>query len=131
MRTVPAALIAITAVLSLPANAPGQVPGDSLTKAIAAHLDTTSFSGVVLVAHRGQPIVEIARGQSNRAKSIANTPATRFQLASGDKWFTKIAISQLVDAPGKMIVTRCSIDSSKAISRASLIPVICLLRPTS
>ena len=41
------------------------------------------------------------------------------------------SISWLVDAPGKRIVTRCSIDSSKAISRASLILVIYLLLPTS
>jgi D-alanyl-D-alanine carboxypeptidase len=104
MRTAPAILAAIIAVLSLPAHAPGQIAGDSLKQAITAHLDTASFSGVVLVAHRGQPIVEIARGQSNRAKAIPNTMATRFQLASGDKWFTKIAISQLI-AAGKVALS--------------------------
>jgi CubicO group peptidase (beta-lactamase class C family) len=79
---------------SLSGVAHGQ--NEALTRAIAARVDSESFSGVVLVAHRGEPVVELARGMSSRAKSIANTPATRFQLASGDKWFTKIAISQLI-----------------------------------
>src|SRR5688572_33269061 len=62
------------------------------------------FSGVVVVARSGESILELARGQANRKTSLANAIGTRFQLASGDKWFTKIAISQLV-AAGKVALT--------------------------
>jgi D-alanyl-D-alanine carboxypeptidase len=72
---------------------------------ITAYVDSLSsagaFSGVVLVAKSGQPVVELARGFANRRSKVANGLDTQFQLASGDKWFTKIAISQLA-AAGKL-----------------------------
>ena len=100
MRIARAAALSLLTVLPRPAASQGPALADS----IRARLDAESFSGTVLVARHGEPIVELARGMSNRAKSIANTSATRFQLASGDKWFAKIAISQLV-ALGKVKLT--------------------------
>jgi CubicO group peptidase (beta-lactamase class C family) len=57
-----------------------------------------AFSGVVLLARDGSPVLELARGQSDAERERANDMDTRFNLASGDKLFTKIAIAQLVDA---------------------------------
>lgn len=89
----------------------GALPAQSVSSdaAIAARItsfvdslsDAGAFSGVVLVAKSGQPVVELARGLANRRANAPNRIDTRFQLASGDKWFTKIAISQLA-AAGKL-----------------------------
>nr|MBA3670583.1 serine hydrolase [Gemmatimonadaceae bacterium] len=94
-------------VVPPPADAPAAVQSadTALARAITSYVDAESaanrFSGVVLVARAGAPVVELARGSANRKAAIANIVDTRFQLASGDKWFTKIAISQLV-AAGKV-----------------------------
>jgi CubicO group peptidase (beta-lactamase class C family) len=82
-----------------------QTSSDSaLIRSTRSFVDSAGFSGVVLVAKNGVPILELARGDANRRRSIANAMTTRFQLASGDKWFTKVAISQLV-AAGKVALT--------------------------
>ncbi|MEJ7758438.1 MAG: serine hydrolase [Gemmatimonadaceae bacterium] len=95
----------LTTAMAYAASAQGGgPPSDSaLARSIASYLDAEAdrFSGVVLVARRGEPIVELACGYANRKMLVANTAATRFQLASGDKWFAKVAISQLV-AAGKV-----------------------------
>lgn len=59
------------------------------------------FSGVVLVAKAGQAVYEKAFGLSDRGRGLANAAATRFNLGSINKIFTKTAIAQLV-AAGKL-----------------------------
>lgn len=54
------------------------------------------FSGVVLVAKEGTPIFERAYGLADRSSSVPNTPATRFNLGSLNKQFTKVGIEQLI-----------------------------------
>lgn len=56
------------------------------------------FSGSVLVAVEGKPLVEKAWGMADRAKKIANTEETSFDVGSLGKLFTQVAILQLVDA---------------------------------
>jgi CubicO group peptidase (beta-lactamase class C family) len=53
------------------------------------------FSGVLLLARRGQPFLEKAWGLADREHETANTPATRFDVGSIDKVFTQVAIAQL------------------------------------
>jgi CubicO group peptidase (beta-lactamase class C family) len=55
------------------------------------------FSGVVLVAKDGKPILTQADGLANRARQAPNTPDTRFNVASIGKMFTAIGIAQLVE----------------------------------
>ncbi len=55
------------------------------------------FSGVVLVARNGAVILEQGYGLANVAQNIANTPDTRFQLASVAKTLTATAVMQLVE----------------------------------
>ena len=56
------------------------------------------FSGVVLLAHGGKPILEAAYGLADRDRHIANTLDTRFRLGSMNKMFTATAVLQLVQA---------------------------------
>lgn len=74
----------------------------ALVRSVVQALDSAAaagaFSGVVLVAREGQPVVHAARGAANREQGIANTRETRFQLGSGDKLFTRLAIGQLLAA---------------------------------
>ena len=101
VRTIAATCLLSGAAASAASAQGGSPHADSvLARSVASYLDAESsagtFSGVVLVARGGTPIVELARGAADRKRSIANTPDTRFQLASGDKWFAKVAISQLI-----------------------------------
>ncbi len=61
----------------------------------------TGFAGTALVAFDGKPIFETARGLANRQYGAPNTAATRFDLGSINKSFTRVAIGQLL-AAGKL-----------------------------
>lgn len=54
------------------------------------------FSGVVLVAKDDKPILSKVYGFSDKAAKTPNDPATKFNLGSINKIFTRIAIGQLV-----------------------------------
>jgi CubicO group peptidase (beta-lactamase class C family) len=56
----------------------------------------TGFSGVVHVSRRGELLYESASGLADRARGVANTPTTRFGIASGTKGFTAVTIMSLV-----------------------------------
>jgi CubicO group peptidase (beta-lactamase class C family) len=77
-----------------------KVLDDYITPLVAA--DT--FSGTVLVAKGGTRMFERAYGLADRAQRVANTMATRFNIGSINKAFTKTAIGQLV-AQGKLALT--------------------------
>ncbi len=55
------------------------------------------FSGSILVAADGKPLVDAAWGEANREQRIANTPETAFDVGSIGKLFTQIAILQLLE----------------------------------
>ncbi|MCE7995028.1 MAG: beta-lactamase family protein [Roseivirga sp.] len=59
------------------------------------HLDV--FSGTVLVAHKGQILINKAVNFSERQTKIPNDANTRFLIASTTKMFTATAIAQLVE----------------------------------
>jgi CubicO group peptidase (beta-lactamase class C family) len=54
-----------------------------------------SFSGAVLVARDGKPLLRQAWNRAERGSGAPNTPETRFNLGSINKMFTKVAIAQL------------------------------------
>ena len=62
------------------------------------------FSGVVLIAKDGVPVVEKAYGYARREEKRPNTLGTRFNIGSINKAFTKVAIGQLM-AQGKIALT--------------------------
>ena len=56
-----------------------------------------SFSGVVMVAKDGKPIFQRAVGLASKSYNIPNRIDTKFNLGSINKFFTRIAISQLIE----------------------------------
>ena len=56
------------------------------------------FSGVVLIAKDGKPVLERASGMANRSFEAKNRIDTKFNLGSINKTFTKLAIAQLLQA---------------------------------
>jgi D-alanyl-D-alanine carboxypeptidase len=62
------------------------------------------FSGVVLIAKDGVPVVQKAYGYARREEKKPNTLTTRFNIGSINKAFTKAAIGQLM-AKGKVALT--------------------------
>lgn len=61
----------------------------------------SGFSGVVLIAKDGKPVLERAGGFANRGLEVKNRIDTKFNLGSINKTFTKLAIAQLLEA-GKL-----------------------------
>jgi len=61
-------------------------------------IEEEGFSGTVLVAREGQPVLERAAGFANRAFSVKNQIDTKFNLGSINKTFTRLAIAQLMEA---------------------------------
>jgi D-alanyl-D-alanine carboxypeptidase len=55
------------------------------------------FSGVVLVARDGNPILQKAVGLASREYDVPNRVDTKFNLGSINKIFTQILIGQLID----------------------------------
>ena len=60
-----------------------------------------AFSGVVLLAKNGRPLMSAAYGDANKEPRRANAMETAFNLASVNKMITAVAIAQLVEA-GKL-----------------------------
>jgi CubicO group peptidase (beta-lactamase class C family) len=58
---------------------------------------TGGFSGVLLVAKDGKPVLERAYGLANRSTREPNRLDTQFNLASIGKTFTGVAVAQLVE----------------------------------
>jgi CubicO group peptidase (beta-lactamase class C family) len=76
-------------------------PVDQISAAVDKAVAEDRFSGVVLVAKDGTPILSKAWGMADPAKGIANRPDTKFNLGSINKFLTHIAIGQLA-AAGKL-----------------------------
>jgi D-alanyl-D-alanine carboxypeptidase len=68
------------------------------TEAYLVELDSRDgFSGAVLIAKDGVPILKKAYGYANRSFNVPNKVDTKFNLGSMNKMFTAIAIMQLVE----------------------------------
>jgi CubicO group peptidase (beta-lactamase class C family) len=91
---------ALIATLVRPA-APSGATEEAKLQEISAYLkrlaDADIFSGVVVIARSGEPVLSQAHGWADREKKIANTLSTPFLLGSMNKLFTGLAIGQLVE----------------------------------
>jgi CubicO group peptidase (beta-lactamase class C family) len=70
---------------------------------VEPYVNGNNFSGVVLIARNGKLLVNKAYGLANRELAVANTPDTRFHIASVSKPFTAAAILFL-EQRGKLSV---------------------------
>jgi CubicO group peptidase (beta-lactamase class C family) len=72
---------------------------------IRAVLDSSAargeFSGAVLLARAGRPLLRQAWGMADRGRNMIVAPTTCFNIASLGKILTRAAIAQLLDA-GKL-----------------------------
>jgi CubicO group peptidase (beta-lactamase class C family) len=58
---------------------------------------TDEFSGAVLIARDGEPLFRRAYGEASKEFSVPNRPDTKFNLGSINKFFTSLAIAQLLE----------------------------------
>jgi len=56
-----------------------------------------SFSGVVMIARDGKPIFQRASGLASKSYNVPNRVDTKFNLGSINKFFTRVAVSQLIE----------------------------------
>jgi CubicO group peptidase (beta-lactamase class C family) len=110
-RTVlfPVLLLALlSATLSSVSGQSPDSPPQRIARATRSHLNSLArnedFSGVVLIAKDGNPILQAAYGYANLADHIPNHIDTRFNMASMGKMFTAVAVMQLVQQ-GKIALT--------------------------
>jgi CubicO group peptidase (beta-lactamase class C family) len=94
LARLPLALLCLLAALGA---CDRQTPGQRMDHIVRARAEAGRFSGAVLVARDGQVLLDQGYGMASREWDIANTPATRFRLASLSKQFTAAAILQLAE----------------------------------
>ncbi len=85
---------------SAPANKQVIAKIDEYMKAV---LRVDGFSGTILVARNGKPVVSRGYGMANIELNVPNTPESIFRLGSVTKQFTGMAISMLQER-GKLSV---------------------------
>ncbi len=70
----------------------------AVQEAVSSAVAADEFSGTVLVARGGEPVLRRAWGLACREFEVPNRVDTRYNLGSINKLFTKVAIGQLVQA---------------------------------
>ena len=99
------AVVSLSALATATRQTPPRVSDADLAAIVQAEADRRTardeFSGAVLVAKHGRPIVSAAYGLADRERRVANTVETRFRIGSMNKMFTAVATLTLVEA-GKL-----------------------------
>jgi CubicO group peptidase (beta-lactamase class C family) len=94
--------------LDAPRGSAGTPPRAGDWQALAEYLQQRAaagaFSGAVLVASRGRPLLHQGYGMADRRRRLANTATNKFPIASMGKMFTAVAIAQLAEQ-GKLSFT--------------------------
>jgi D-alanyl-D-alanine carboxypeptidase len=84
---------------NLPPPAPiARLDDKALGDFLRAEMETTDYSGAMLIARDGKPVFTAVRGLADREQNIPNTLDTRFRVGSMNKMMTATAILQLVQA---------------------------------
>jgi CubicO group peptidase (beta-lactamase class C family) len=73
------------------------LPGGEFDEFLAHLTKQGQFSGTVLLAYRGDPVLTRSYGMADASRSIRNGRDTVFGLASLTKIFTALAVGQLVE----------------------------------
>jgi CubicO group peptidase (beta-lactamase class C family) len=77
------------------------LPGGAYDQRLTAMAASDQFSGTVLLAYQGRPVLTRALGWADKERSIPNQTGTLFNLESVTKVFTGVAVAQLA-AQGKI-----------------------------
>jgi CubicO group peptidase (beta-lactamase class C family) len=95
-----------------PAWPPTATTPEAAVQAIAREIEWRTgqerFSGAVLIAHRGTPVLERAYGLARRGPDVPATTATLFTTASASKMLTSAAVGRLVDQGKLRLDTKVS-----------------------
>lgn len=101
------AFIGLCLLFASSLSAQNDAPPSPLTAKVDEYMNAAmrvdGFSGSILVARGGQPIVSRGYGMANVEHAVPNTPQTVFRLASITKQFTAMAIMMLQER-GKLNV---------------------------
>jgi CubicO group peptidase (beta-lactamase class C family) len=73
-------------------RAPGQASAEAVDAFVAPYVSSNNFTGVILVARGDSVLLERGYGLANPELGVANTPRSRFHIASVTKAFTAAAI---------------------------------------
>ena len=83
------------------ATPPASQEVEELVRDVIAYIErwvsNDNFSGVVLIAKDGAPILKEAYGLANRSFDVPNRVDTKFNLGSMNKMFTAVAVLQLAE----------------------------------
>ncbi|MBB5084055.1 serine hydrolase domain-containing protein [Nonomuraea endophytica] len=71
------------------------LPGGRFDRFVAERGAAGQFSGTILVAYRGKPVLTRSHGLADEARKVANDTKTSFDLASMTKSYTAVAIARL------------------------------------
>lgn len=94
-------LAVLALLLSLPPLRAAESKADSIDRLMQAYASAGLFQGSVLVADRGEVILQKGYGLANVELNVPNTPETKFRLGSLTKQFTAMLVLQLA-AEGKV-----------------------------
>lgn len=84
-------------LLILSSTIVAQDKSSQIDELLQKYLDYNRFNGSVLVADKGEIILEKGYGKANREFNIPNTADTKFRIGSISKQFTAAVILQLVE----------------------------------
>lgn len=96
-----AMLVSESAALAAPPSCPNPAFAREAQTAIQAYDQGDMFSGAVLVAVGGRPVLRRGVGLADRELGVAATPEMKFRIGSITKQFTATAVLQLQEA-GKL-----------------------------
>jgi CubicO group peptidase (beta-lactamase class C family) len=86
---------AAAAQIAAPAQLSDATVAQRVDEYLQAEMRVNGFSGTILLARKGAPIVAKGYGLANVEWDIPNTPQTKFRLGSITKQFTSMAVMQL------------------------------------
>src|SRR5436853_268056 len=91
----------VTLLVLLTAFLPAAIQAEDIANKLKAHMagvaENGAFSGVVLVAKDGKPLLREAYGKANYESDVPNTLDTKFRIGSLTKQFTAMAIMILAE----------------------------------
>ena len=85
------------AVVAAASRAGARLDTSAFTALVQTYADRAFTDGVVLMAHRGRPVFEMAVGFADRARRLRTAMRTVFRIGSITKQFTAAAVLKLVD----------------------------------